>query len=429
MIKKKILSILKDDAVLSEGGKVLIGCSGGGDSIFLTEMLLQLREEIPLELLLVHLHHGLRKEADEEEAFVRSYAQKRGLELIVHRRDITQLAEKSRRGIEEEGRIQRYEIFFEEAKKREIDTICTAHHLDDDMETVLMNFARGAGLHGVAGLQWRKGKLFRPLLSTTKEEILTYLTSHGIAYCTDQSNFDSQYQRSRIRQEVLPVLEALDPQLYQHWKVYLSNMKRVRRMVEDWVDGFLDRFSTTDYGLEIPIPSMLEYFPRERAHLYMGIIDRLRGSREDVYSYHLQAIDDLLEAREEKWISFSDVRVIKSYDRLIFLKDDIQKPTAYHVDAKKEEAGYRVVAVVDAKAVTHQYTLRHRKSGDVIQYNGCNRKLTRIFMDKKIPKFLRKYLRVLESNQGIFFVEGVGVADWARPTADTKDILYIKEEQ
>lgn len=194
-------------------GRLVVGFSGGADSTALAHWLMAQtgRERI----LLAHVNHLLRgEEAERDQAFVESFARRHGLALEVLRADVGALARKEGLGVEECGRQVRYDFFHRLAAGEE-DRILTAHNADDNAETILLNLCRGAGAQGLCGIPAQRGKILRPLLRTSREEIEAYCQDHGLDYVTDSSNLANDYARNRVRNQVVPLLRELNPRFVQ----------------------------------------------------------------------------------------------------------------------------------------------------------------------------------------------------------------------
>ena len=189
---------------------MIIGLSGGPDSVMLGEVLCEIRsvtEGFP-KLYAVHINHNIREEAGNDEAFAADWAKAHGVEFRSYSFDIPKLSKEMGRSEEETGRILRYKAFREFAdcigEKRTF--IAVAHHKDDIAETMMLNLFRGSGLDGLVSPVAKNGQIVRPLLCLTKAEILRYLTDHGISYCTDKTNDSTDYSRNAWRNEIFPMI-------------------------------------------------------------------------------------------------------------------------------------------------------------------------------------------------------------------------------
>lgn len=180
---------------------IVVGFSGGPDSVFLSLMLKKIGFE---NLRLVHVNHMLRDEAGDDEQFAKEFANRQSIPIEIHKVDVSGIAVKKGMSIETAGRDVRYEILKNSA---ESGLIMTAHHRDDNIETVIMNILRGTGLNGLCGIGFKTGNIVRPLLEIPKSEILHYLDSQGIGYCVDKTNALTDTTRNRIRNEFIPYVE------------------------------------------------------------------------------------------------------------------------------------------------------------------------------------------------------------------------------
>ncbi|ADY54581.1 tRNA(Ile)-lysidine synthase [Syntrophobotulus glycolicus DSM 8271] len=203
-LKKDILPIL-----VPSGSRILVAVSGGPDSIALWHILDRYarEEKSDISLVISHIHHGVRRESDQEEEMVRKLAGKFETELSVHRFKAKDYADKSKKSFQEAAREWRYARFQEDKDKYQCHLIATAHHLGDQAETLLYRLLRGSGTSGLGGIYPSAGEIIRPLLTVSKQEILAYCEAEGLSFALDQSNFEPVYVRNKIRLELLPILK------------------------------------------------------------------------------------------------------------------------------------------------------------------------------------------------------------------------------
>lgn len=193
---------------LSHSSRYLVAVSGGADSVAL--LLCMLREGYEIEA--AHCNFQLRgEESERDERFVRELCEQRGVRLHTVRFDTRAVAAEHRESIEMAARRLRYEWFDALRRERNLDFVAVAHHRDDNIETFLLNLLRGAGIHGLTGMRSERGGVVRPLLETTREEILQFLESEGQAFVTDSTNADTLFRRNKIRHELLPLLRTINP--------------------------------------------------------------------------------------------------------------------------------------------------------------------------------------------------------------------------
>ncbi len=198
------------------GSAVLCALSGGADSMYLLCRLLEGRERYGWTVRAAHLNHGLRPSAQRDEDFVRDWCEKQDVPVSLCHENVAEHAFQNKLSVEEAGRILRYRFLEDAARETGCALIATGHHAGDNAETVLMNLIRGCGLHGLTGIPERRGNVVRPMLGVTRQEIEDYLEEHGVPHVEDESNADPAYTRNRVRRQLLPLLEELNPRAAEH---------------------------------------------------------------------------------------------------------------------------------------------------------------------------------------------------------------------
>ena len=345
----------------------MVALSGGPDSIFVLKVLKALQADFHFEIHAYHLNHQLRESADHDENFVKGLCADNDIILHLETADIATTAKEKGFGTEEAGRIKRYGDLKKLAEEIGTTTVITGHHLDDDIETVLMNFERGAGLNGLAGIKVRDGIFFRPLLNISKDEILKYLDDHEIPYCIDETNFIDDVSRNDMRINKIPQIEKILPDFKDRAELAISNLKASRLLIEGLVEYFLKDADVSDNAISISISKMVELFPYTRADLYMAIIKKLNPNQQDIYSYHLREIDQIIFSDGEKRTSFSGIYIIKSYDDLIFtLNEDYKSECKFELTNSYEKNS----TPLDADKVQGQIIFRKRLPGDIFETRG-----------------------------------------------------------
>ncbi|MBI4235161.1 tRNA lysidine(34) synthetase TilS [Candidatus Peregrinibacteria bacterium] len=245
-LEEKILKILNTH--LTKNTKLITAVSGGGDSVFLFHMLLK----ISAKIIIAHVNHQLRKESANDAKFVQNLSKSHGIKVEILRTDIAKLAQKNKEGVEETGRKVRYDFFNKMAKKHQADLIITAHNADDNLETRLLNFTRGASLQGLLGMEIISShppkyspQLFRPLLDIDKKEILAYLEFKKIPYRNDETNQDRKYSRNFLRHEIIPKLKKLNPNLIKTSAKNTQNLREIENFLNEEAEKWLKKNSKT----------------------------------------------------------------------------------------------------------------------------------------------------------------------------------------
>ena len=232
--------------LIPPGGGVLCALSGGADSMYLLCRLLEGRERYGWRVCAAHLNHGLRETAGRDEKFVRDWCGRRGVPLAVGFEDVAGYARRAGLSLEEAGRTLRYRFLGQAALEAGCPLIATGHHAGDSAETVLMNLIRGCGLKGLAGIPERRDNIVRPMLEVSRGEIEAYLKEHGVPHVEDETNDDVNYTRNKVRHQLLPLLEELNPQAAAHIAA------AARRLREDEEELSRQAAPLAAEGLDIP---------------------------------------------------------------------------------------------------------------------------------------------------------------------------------
>lgn len=208
-MEEKILEIIKRYNLIENGDKIVVGVSGGPDSITLLNVLKNIKEKeiIKFNLVVCHINHMIREEAVSDEKYVEEYCKKNNIDFFAKRIKVEEMAEKEKIGTEEAGRKARYEFFNEILNKTNANKIATAHTANDNAETVLMNIIRGSGTLGLKGIEAKNGKLIRPLIECKRSEIEKYCKDENLNPRMDKTNFENIYTRNKVRNMLIPYIE------------------------------------------------------------------------------------------------------------------------------------------------------------------------------------------------------------------------------
>ena len=208
MLKEEVLKTIKDNNLINEGDKIVIGVSGGPDSICLLHLLNNLKDTLKITIYVAHINHSIREVADMETKYVQDFCKKIGVKCFVKKEDILSLAKKQKKGTEEVGRQVRYSFFDEVLEKTNSNKIATAHNSNDRAETVILNILRGSGISGLKGIEAiRDQKYIRPLINTDRESIEKYCEENNLEPKIDETNKENIYTRNKVRNVVIPYIK------------------------------------------------------------------------------------------------------------------------------------------------------------------------------------------------------------------------------
>ena len=407
---------------------VLVGLSGGADSVMLTRLLAEYRkrEGIDFKILAVHVNHGIRgEEADRDEAFARRFAESQGVEFISRRVDVPALVRESGKSIEEAARDARYSVFADIISSRsDVSAIALGHNATDNLETVIFNMMRGAGTRGISGIPPVRDNIIRPMLYIAKTDITAALDEAGIDYVTDSTNFDTAYTRNYIRHEIIPALSKLTDSP----EVSVRRLTQNIRVDGEYIDGVAESF-LSDCGYE-PSPSALVILhPAVRYRAISFMASRVSGKSPE--RVHVERISALLSTGSFSFdlpggcsfVSSCGVCRVISPETVEF---DI--PVGVGVNPVPDYAAELVIsdsrseishnvykfsiqADLSSAIIVGGLRLRQRRAGDEYRYGGMTHKLKKMLIDAKIPRDLRDRVPVLADDNGVVWVPGFGVRD------------------
>ncbi len=420
---------------------VLLALSGGMDSRVLLELLANASQKEDFPLLLVHVNHGIRgEEALRDKAFCRGLAEQYGLEIVCFDVDIPALAAAHRRGLEEEARRVRYRLFAELMRERKIPLLATAHHADDNAETVLFRLSRGCGLKGLCGISpvrpFGDGFLVRPLLRCTRREIADYCRTHALEYVTDSTNTDHAYARNRLRMEVLPILESL----FEGVASRVSDMSASLAADEAYLSGVASDFlkaHRNDGRLEAAALLPLAAPIRSRV-LQMWVREE---TAQEVERVHLKDLEMLLQTRASQMrVALPGGYTAALESGFLCLLSDAAETEPFSLPVRLGEtllpSGARITVTEEKpdRKIHNLYTesgiisfrvfdiiekdcyWRSPHAGDRILSGGMHRRVCKGFAAAGIPARRRAEMPLLCDKEGILWAPFVGRRD-GLPTA------------
>lgn len=438
---RKVREYIKTWQMLGREDKVIAGISGGADSICLLFMLLKLKEEIGFHIAAVHVHHGLRKEtADRDEAYVRSVCTKEHVELFVYREDVKRYAKEHGLTKEEAGREVRRRCFLEVFQEQGGTHIATAHHKNDNAETVLWNLCRGTGLKGMGGISPKNGIWIRPLLCLERKEIESYLENGGISYCTDETNLEDVYTRNRIRNHVLPFLEKnINEKSVVHIAECAAKLSRLWEYVEAETAKYIEDCRKKEDERIVVIKERYERAPDAlRAEVMYGIICEAAGRQKDIEETHVKSLQELMKRQVGRRIDLPyGMEAVRCYEGIyIRRKEKMEKAEEkplFHMrifEKSVESATFsqkNYTKWFDYAIISNTVKIRHREPGDYIVINkeGGTQKLKQYFINARIPRELRDRIWLAADGNEIMWIVGYRQSQAYQITDHTKQILEI----
>ena len=404
---------------------VLVGLSGGADSVMLLAFLVEYRNKIgKFPILAVHVNHSIRgDEADRDEDFSRSLAGSLGVEFLSFKYDVPSIAKADGKGLEEAARDVRYSCFKNIiSSRKDISFVAVAHNSTDNLETVVLNILRGSGSRGASGIPPRRDNILRPLIYSDKELIVSALTECGVDYVTDSTNLSSEYKRNYVRNEILPKLRNICENPEEMFSRFSGNMRQDDQYINGEANIFLSgRDKVTCKELEA-LPFAL--FRRVIVKLCGKNIsesllrDLLKQISSNNFRYDVGEGIVLFAERGVIGVDhgthiFSDFKKViqmgknnfpEKYAEITLTKEKLPKSfsNVYKISIQHD---------LSSAIINGSVYVRSRQDGDTVFYGGITRKIKKLFSDRKIPNGKKDNIPVICDDSGVLCVPGFGVRD------------------
>lgn len=464
---KIIKAYVKKQHLLAQGSKVVVGISGGADSVCLLDFLCSIRQEMELEIFGVHIHHGIRGEsADQDAEFSKKLCEMYQVPYTCFFEQVEVRAKKEKRSVEEMGRLCRYERLEQVREETKSHMIAVAHHKNDQAETILFHLVRGSGVAGLSGILPKRGNIIRPLLCVTKEEILSHLELHHIPYCIDPTNEELCYSRNRIRNQWLPLMEEENKGVVSH----LCQTAEIATYMQDYIQKEGKKCYTTccikreREQVILSCETMKHYHICLQFEVIRMIIKEMVGENGISFE-HIEMVQELMEKDTGRQCSLPrNLIVKKNYDELIFVLHEKKEgnitycyelsiPYEKEISEINGKIKLKVVSmdqffvknlnfferiekehykkVFDYDKIEGRLTLRTRDSQDTIciHKDGKHKALRRFFIDEKISREERDKIPLLVDEQEVLWILGYRASCKYEIDATTKRVLIVEYEK
>lgn len=436
-MRNKITQAILDSGLIAPGQTVVCAVSGGADSMALLWALWSLKKELSLTVIAAHFNHRLRGEAsDADEALVRQFCMAHKIPLRISAGDVALEAERTGQSPELAARRLRY-AFLESL---DCDRIATAHHADDNLETVLLNLVRGTGLRGLCGIPPERGRIVRPLLACTKEDLEAYCEENHLPTAFDATNAEDDARRNRLRHQVIPALKAENPSLSATAFHMTSLLRQDEEDLRAQAEAVLESCHSKD-GYSVPL---LRTYPKSILSRAMRLILR-QYQVKNAASAHVEALVGLIFSDDPsaKINLPEELTAFREYDSLLFhQRGEFRFLLGRELPigmTELPEAGLRVF-VSPAEQQIHTPTvftvspkgkllLRSRQTGDKLTLSGGTKSLKKRMIDRKIPKRSRDLIPVLCDEEGLLGVWSFGEDVRRIPAQGTLTVRFAPMEE
>jgi tRNA(Ile)-lysidine synthase len=438
---QKFTGFIKKENLFQPKDKLLLAVSGGVDSVVLCELC----KQAGYDFVIAHCNFQLRgEESKRDEEYVSELAKKNNVEIFVKRFETERYAEENKISIQVAARELRYEWFnslINQSTNQQINYIVTAHHANDNIETLLINFFKGTGINGLRGILPKHGKIIRPLLFSKKEELLEFAKEHALKYVEDSSNASDKYTRNYFRNQLIPSIQKVFPQAEDNLLDSIERFRDIEMLYQQSIELHKKKLlEKKGNEIHIPVLKLLKSEPLTTI-IYEIIKDfgftsnqtdeaiKLLNSDSGKY---VQSVSHRI-IRNRKWLIISPADTAVAENILI---EEVDKTVQFPKGKMKfatlathnsQLTSDNSIAYLDADEITFPLLLRKWKQGDYFYPLGMNKKkkLSKLFIDQKLSLTDKENAWVLEMNKKIIWVVGKRIDDRFKITPKTKTILKI----
>ena len=459
--EQKIYNYIQSEQLLEPGDRIIVGVSGGADSVCLLHVLAELSGACKLAsdgLFVVHVHHMIREqEADRDAAFTKALCEQFGVGYREYKKDICAYAKENGMSVEEAGRTYRYQCFAETAEELGFTKIAVAHNQDDMAETVLFHIMRGSGLKGLAGISAKRENIIRPLLCVPRAEIEAYLREKKQDYCQDSTNESLLYTRNKIRHVILPCMREINGQAVAHICQIAKDAEESYNYIHDQAVAQCAPQELEDaFGKRVTL-SVSELFksgPVLQEHIVSEAIGQIAQNRKGITRKHIQSVVDLLYQDTGSAVQLPyGIVARRNYGELI-LSDKTETVQDYYVPIQATgvydilDMGKLSVTVMpyadvcevpkkdytkllDYGKIKGNLCIRTPENGDyiVIDTDENTKKISRVFIDAKIDRAQRANWPVLACGNEVIWVIGLRFSPSYYVGAETETVMYMEYEK
>ncbi|GMB10986.1 MAG: tRNA lysidine(34) synthetase TilS [Candidatus Improbicoccus devescovinae] len=450
VFEQKIIETIEEFGMFDNLTNLIVGVSGGSDSISLLYFLFNYSKIRNINLYAAHVNHNLRKEeSDRDQFFVKNFCDNLKIKLFIKSIEINEIRKHQHTGIEECGRNARYDFFKKISNNLCNSKIATAHTLSDSIETIIFNFARGTGLKGMCGIPAVRENIIRPMIKVTKDDIKNYIKSNNISYISDSSNFSVDYARNKIRLTVIPVLKEINSSFDKNSSRFINQVQKddfflcnIAKKEMRYLNNNFNIFSIRN------IPEAI------RSRVLKLILEKISDMKNINYTHV-----DLVLKFINKFNQFSNNNVLTLpggiqigilNNNLVNLNKKMSKETIFvnrgtkhltmldkrnkiKLERRKEENVFlnndnNILAKFELKGSITEYVFRTRLPGDIFSppKRGHTKTLKKYFTELKIPVASRNSICVLARKQEIVWIENIGVSNNYLSDENSKEIVSIK---
>ena len=438
---KKVCEYIKLNNLLDKNDNIILGVSGGADSVCLLYIINTIKEEYALNITAVHINHMIRETAGRDEDFTRKLCEKLDVKFVSFKTDCPAISERDGISLEEAGRNERYRLFNETGEKeygKENYKIAVAHHMDDLAETLIFNMARGTGINGLASVKCKSGNIIRPLLCVTRAEIEEYLYRAGAEYVNDETNFSDDYARNKIRHKIIPTMNEITEKAVNHMASCAGQLGEIEDYLKIQTDLLWEKY-VREFEKEILIlDTVLNEHPALVKRVIHRTLTEVAGRARDISAIQIEAVLNLFELQTgRKRDLIYNMEALRVYEGVkILTKKEVSEEDKenilgrLHFEIKDRDFSQNIPTDLytkwfDYDKIKYSLNVRFRREGDYLTVNDKNAKklLSDYMTNEKIPSDKRDEIPLLADGDHILWVAGYRISNYYKVTDETKKIV------
>ena len=446
MLTEKVYSTIIKYNMIEKGDKVLVGFSGGADSLFLMLSLTEIKKYIDFDIYAAHLNHGIRGiEAISDENFVTDFCKNNNIPFFCKTVNIPEISRENKISEETAGRNERYKFFNEICQKHSINKIAVAHNMNDSVETTVYNMIRGASLNGLCGIKPVNDNIIRPIIEVSRDEIEKHLEQIGECYCTDSTNLTDLYTRNKIRNVILKNMREINPSVIQTIYSNSLNLRNDDEFINDYVKK-LNCISDVDNTISINKKVFNNQHISVKFRIIRRAFEMLKGNCEGISSSHLEIISKA-DSSGKIYDMPGGIKVTVSFDKIVFMcemnkhqgfeynytiGEKIEYMPGIYLSSTYCDSylpGENDCLYIDAdKLKTKNLILRSRRDGDKFIPYGMkeSKKLKKYFTEQKIPSYKRDEIPLITDSENIVCIVPYRISDLYKVNETTKNIVKFE---
>lgn len=429
--ERKVFDTIEKYGLISRKDRIIIGFSGGVDSASLVYFLNKFKNILDIDIIAVHINHLIRDTSYRDEEFCVEFCKSLGVEILSFREDVRKISKERNMSLEEAGRFVRYSIFMKVLENRKFDKIATAHHLDDNVETFVHRLAKGSSITGLVCIKPKNALIIRPFILCSKEEIIEYASRNNIKFVVDETNFDNEYERNRIRNIIIPSITSYFPSFKKKVVEIVKDFWELEKFLEVFLkDVFYNVVERRDDGILIDLGKLSRYEDFVKKEIVKRVLKDF-GLRVNRKIINILLKDESFEGNK-RIIKFKNFEVVREYQKLRIRKLENSNDVVvnYSIGGVRIYSCCKIVvdifeANVDRQIIQKvkddsrrgimwfsvsepkEIIVRRRKKGDSINLGFGSKKIKELLIDEKVPLTDREKVVIVEIDgevAGVFYL-------------------------